>query len=294
MSRFRSFLAPDIAVYIKYQKASNRWSETYEINLHLFDNYCHKTYPLKKFLTQEMIDGWCGQRATESNNSCRARISVVASFVLYLQSRGKTEVSPPDIPKSERCTYIPHAFTESELQNFFNACDNLPAKPKKPEVFLNKIIIPVFFRLLYSSGIRTKEARLLHVKDINFEQGILGIRESKGESQHFVVLHDSMLEILKEYDVAIRKIYPMRKYLFPASESAHLKKGWVLYHFRKIWDSCNTSYATAYDLRHNYATENINQWVGCGFDFDSKLVYLSKLALSRRFIEGMASGSVKG
>ena len=29
-------------------------------------------------------------------------------------------------------------------------------------------------------------------------------------------------------------------------------------------------------LRHNYAVENINQWIGEGFEFYSKLVYLSK------------------
>lgn len=28
--------------------------------------------------------------------------------------------------------------------------------------------------------------------------------------------------------------------------------------------------------RHNYAVENINQWIGEGFEFFSKLVYLSK------------------
>ena len=38
----------------------------------------------------------------------------------------------------------------------------------------------------------------------------------------------------------------------------------------------NSSYATAYELRHHYATENINQWIGEGFEFDSKLLYLSK------------------
>jgi len=38
----------------------------------------------------------------------------------------------------------------------------------------------------------------------------------------------------------------------------------------------NVSSAIAYDLRHNYAIQNINQWVGHGFDFDAKLLYLSK------------------
>jgi len=43
-----------------------------------------------------------------------------------------------------------------------------------------------------------------------------------------------------------------------------------------IWYEANTAHATAYELRHNYAVENINQWTREGFGFFSKLVYLSK------------------
>lgn len=35
-------------------------------------------------------------------------------------------------------------------------------------------------------------------------------------------------------------------------------------------------HATPYELRHNYAIENINRWIGQGFDFHDKLLYLSK------------------
>lgn len=33
---------------------------------------------------------------------------------------------------------------------------------------------------------------------------------------------------------------------------------------------------TAYDLRHNYAIENINRWTNEGFNFYDKIAYLSK------------------
>ena len=55
--------------------------------------------------------------------------------------------------------HIPHSFTEVELKNFFNACDSLPSVSHTSEQRSIKITIPVFFRLLYSSGIRTYEAR---------------------------------------------------------------------------------------------------------------------------------------
>jgi len=166
MNKFTSFLAPLIEAYVSYQKASGHWNDaSYEPNLLLFDRYCKKQYPEAALLSQEMVDGWCHKRDTETNNSCRSRIYVVASFIQYLRKRGKTDVMEPDIPRKERRTYIPHSFTDTELGNFFRACDSLSSVRLTPEQRSRKITIPVFFRLLYSSGIRTNEARMLRVED---------------------------------------------------------------------------------------------------------------------------------
>ena len=276
MSKFKSFLAPAMGAYMSYQKASGRWSNSYESNLRYFDCYCLKLYPNADVLTQEMADGWCAQRLTENNNSCISRIKVVVYFIRYLKERGQTKISEPIFPKKERRTYIPHAFTTTELDNFFKACDSLPSTPPIPTVRSRKITVPVFFRLLYSSGIRTCEARMLLVDDVDLNQGILNIQRSKGESQHFVVLHDTMRDLLIKYNAKIHVMYPGRKYFFPSPYGSHYVRDWVSRNFRELWAVHNTSRATAYELRHHYATENINQWVGEGFMFDSKLLYLSK------------------
>jgi len=217
MSKFTSFLAPLMQAYVFYRKASGYWNEvSYEPNLVLFDRHCKK-YPTE-FLSQEMVDAWCHKRDTETNNSCRSRIYVVVSFIRYLRARGKTDVMEPDIPRKERRTYIPHSFTDIELKNFFHACDTLysVAVAFSLEQRSRKLTIPVFFRLLYSSGIRTTEARMLRVEDVDLCQGVINIRYSKGHAQHYIVLHDSMLELIKIYDAAIRKMYPHRAYFFPA------------------------------------------------------------------------------
>jgi site-specific recombinase XerD len=109
-----------------------------------------------------------------------------------------------------------------------------------------------------------------------FHSSILNIRSTKGYNQRFVVLHDSMLNILKRYDSAIQIYHPHREYFFPAAGGTHHLRQWVQTNFKKLWFKYNTAPATAYDLRHNYAVENINQWIGDPFGFYDKLVYLSK------------------
>ena len=276
MNKFHSFIVPLIEEYIFYRKASGRWNESsYEKNLLLFDRYCRREYPQAGKLSQEMVDKWCAKRCTEENNSCRSRIYVIVSFIRYLRKRGKTDLITPALPRKQTGIYIPHAFTESELQNFFRACDFITGELTQ-EQRDRKITIPVFFRLLYSSGMRTTEARLLQVKDIDLKTGILNIRSSKGYDQHFIVLHDTMLELMIEYDTVISRTYSDRTYFFPARKDGCHKRQWVQQNFRKLWDEKNSSYATAYELRHHYATVNINRWTGEGMDFHARLLYLSK------------------
>lgn len=277
MNKFTSFFAPLMQAYVFYRKASGHWNEaSYEPNLILFDRYCNKQYPEATLLSQEIVDGWCHKRDTETNNSCRSRIYVVASFIRYLKKRGKTDVMEPDIPRKERSIYIPHSFTDLELGKFFHACDSLPFVLRTYDERSRKITIPVFFRLLYSSGIRTNEARMLRIEDVDLCHGIMNIRYSKGHAQHYVVLHDSMLELLRIYDAAIRKQSPCRAYFFPARGNSFHTRKWVQTNFRNLWKKYNSSHATAYELRHHYAIENINSWTGEGFGFNSKLFYLSK------------------
>ena len=276
MREVTSYLAPAIREYTAYQKASGRWNEVSDEVMMRFDRYCKSDYPDATELVQEMVDGWCRQRETETNNSCRSRIYPVVTFIRYLRKRNQTTINEPIVPRREQSIYIPHAFTETELKNFFDACDNMPNTSKKVERKAARITVPVFFRLLYSSGIRTCDARLLRVDDVDLEHGILNIKYSKGRQQHYIVLHDSMLELMRTYDIAIREYYPDRIYFFPSRDNSFHKRTWVQRYFRIIWNKSNTGRATAYQLRHHYAIENINSWVGEGFEFDAKLVYLSK------------------
>lgn len=277
MVEFRSAFASLFQSFIQYRKASDRWNDaSYEPFLVMFDRFCALNYPEGRELTQEMVDSWCRQREGEMNNSCRSRIYVVVSFIRYLRERGRTLVTPPELPRKEKRTYIPHAFTQEELQRFFRECDSLTPYEKTPEERSRQITVPVFFRLLYSSGIRTNEARMLQRSDVNLKDGVLDIRYSKGHDQHYIVLHDSMLNLMRIYDQAIEKLYPNRIYFFPARNGRFHKRSWVQKNFRQLWDAVNHPYATAYALRHHYAVENINSWVDTGFGFDDKLLYLSK------------------
>lgn len=287
MSTYRSGFSQDIEKFVRYRKASGSWNEHASgQNLRLFDHYCADNYGEDADLIQEMADRWCSQRDTETSSSCYTRILVVREFIDYLRGRGMTEVVPPKAPKLGKRSYIPHAFEDEEFARFFKECDSIvPYKGRRASV-IRKLQCPVFFRLLYSSGIRTTEARYLQREDVDLVHGVLNIRKSKGYDQHYVALHETMIDPLKRYDAAIDKIQPGRVYFFETMKGGCYGRDWVNDNFKKLWEAANGSAKDMipYDIRHHYAVENISSWEDDSFTFSEKLHYLSK-SMGHRYIQ---------
>lgn len=289
-----SFLKESMACYENYQRASERWSDKMSsaIYLRLFDRHLARCFPDKGQLTQEMIDSWCSKRSTENNNSCRSRVYPVYSYLRYAKSRGHVEAGLclPPLPKKIASDYVPTSFTKEELSRFFHATDKLEFKYlsfKRRKIL--SMSLPVMFRLLYSSGMRTTEVRLLKREQVNLENGVVDIRESKGHAQHFIVLHDTMLELMRKYDRAMEFYAPERTYFFE-SYTGHKHSASSLSHFfRKIWNEANGTdkKPVPYELRHHFAVVNINAMKGSAMSAQTELTYLSK-AMGHRLVESTA------
>jgi len=287
MSQLKSGIAHLIERFIWYRKASGSWNEpNYGLNIKLFDSFCADNYPAFTELNQEMVDLWCAKRDTEKNSSYNIRTMIIRAFIEYLRNRDLTSVLLPVTLKAEPRTYTPHAFEDDELRRFFCECDSIRPYLGRKVSMIRKLTVPVFFRLLYSSGLRTTEARLLRRENVDLEHGVVDIRQSKGYDQHYIVLHDTMNNLMHRYDQAISKLQPGRTYFFQSYKGSHHARYWVQDNFRALWNKANGPEAesVAYDIRHHYAIANINSWIDDGFEFSDKLHYLSK-SMGHRSIE---------
>jgi integrase len=276
---FRSFLAPLFEEFILSRQAAGQWCKTYYENLHYFDNYISDNYPDADILADEMTS-WCNPRPTENGNSCRVRTTVVWNFVDYARKRKwtKSELRRDSINVS--CSYLPHYFTPEELASFFYECDNhfikLSLRQRSLHAMLNRLELPVFFRLLLSSGMRTCEVRWLKCRNIDLKTSVIEIEKSKGADQHRVVLHESMLPILREYNEAMSKLMPGREHFFPDKNDKAHTPAWEGYHFRNVWYGISAEAACPYDLRSHYAVTNITKWENHGYELSGKLLFLSR------------------
>jgi integrase len=262
--------------YLEYRRVS-KFKERSTSSLKTFFNACRRNYPENPYLTQKMVDVWNKKRDTERPASHMARIGPIAAFLHYALKKEWIDLVAPEIKKTSAGPYIPHAFTDGELYNFFNACEELEVnmlsyKSSK----LRKLEVPVFFRLLYSTGMRPVEARLLRCENVDLSSGVIDIIYTKGYNEHRLVLHDTMLDLLMQYDRAVSRVIPSRRIFFPTVNDKCHHKSWVSRQFNEAWSEYNKANARAGDFRHFYAFSNINNWVNTGHEVHDKLLALSR------------------
>lgn len=280
-------MAPLFNEFRQFRLARGEWGAGTAQGLKEFDDYCAHYYPDHTVPTQEITDNWCARKESENANSCRTRTNAMRQLVIWAADHDIAHVALPPLPKAEAKTSVPHAFTQDELKDFFETCDTMRFLGTEQAVALKRIVVPVIFRVLYSTGMRPPEVRLLATRDVDLVSGIISIKHSKTPDQHYVVLHDSLRTLLVRYDRAANRLIPGRRWFFPDPNDNPYGRDWLRDTCRYIAKKSGIGSCRPYDFRHNYATTNINRWIGLGLAFDDCLVYLSK-SMGHRSLESTA------
>lgn len=278
MALTKSPVSDLLEAYIEYKRSGNAMSDNTHQCLRFFNEFCAKNYNRADKSYQEMVNAWCLKRDTERPSSFNKRIAPIRNFLKYINKQTDKEIALPSYLVYEKKKFIPHPYTKDELHLLFEQADTLSWYDKSSEFAYNvrKMVMPVFLRLLYSTGMRTCEARMLSCEDVDLNHGVVNIRQSKGIGEHRVALHQTMWELMKQYDIAINQLLPERDAFFPNEFGRYLPRTWESYHFKRIWKKVSDKPARLYDLRSNYAVFNINSWENIGPEWFDKLLYLSR------------------
>ena len=80
--------------------------------------FCMNNYPNETGLTKEIAMHWAEKRQDEHVNGLERRISPIRQLAKYINSIGiDAYIIPPGIP-GKPIRYVPHIFTDQELQAF--------------------------------------------------------------------------------------------------------------------------------------------------------------------------------
>lgn len=275
-SRLASYISDLIA-----QKHLLGYSFAYgELALKWFDEFCSENYPQETTITRTMGLAWAVRRPTEKPVSTAKRLAPVRELAKYMLRKGvDAYVIPDEFVKQPAVRYAPHIFTDKELECFFHETDSI--HPHIHKECMEPLVMPVIFRLIYTCGLRPQEGRLIKRKDINLEEGVLFIPESKRHKDRFVVIPEDMLELCRRYDTIIRKKVPQNEYFFPSGDftcyhavtlEANFKRYWKN---AGLWPETKGNNPRIYDFRHTFATKRLYQWMKDGRDIDACLPFLS-------------------
>ena len=116
------------------------------------DAFFDKNNLLDKCITKELCDSWCSKKNHESVTNQASRISIMRVFCRYLNDIGYPAYVPHKGITRKPARYNPHIYTDDELKRFFSAVDKSQSVPA--ECLYRGNVMPVFFRILYTSGMR--------------------------------------------------------------------------------------------------------------------------------------------
>ncbi len=245
--------------------------------LKVFAAFCRKHYPDETRLTKKLVMHWAEKRDGEHVNRLANRLTTVRQLAKYMNRLGlEAFVIPSGLP-GKLIRYVPHIFTDLELQAFFAEVDRCPLDPHTPT---RHLVLPVFFRLLYSSGLRQSEARQLRVDDVDLASGKLVIRQSKGHKDRTVMMSEEMRDLCRTYHTHVSRLVPDRVAFFPNSAGQPYSGRTIDAWFSQFWAKTGLTYssgnrARVHDLRHSFAVKRLNLWVQEEKDLNAYLPYLS-------------------
>jgi integrase/recombinase XerD len=245
--------------------------------LKAFSIFCMNNYPNETVLTREIAMHWAERRQDESVNNLRYRIIPIRQLAKYVNRLNIEAYIIPDRIPGKRTRYVPHIFTDQELRAFFAAADQCPVDPRSPALHL---VMPVFFRVLYCCGLRSSEARLLKVEDVDLETGKLTILQSKGNKDRNVMMSDEVFDLCRIYHAKASRILPNRTRFFPNPRGEAYSRSMIHYWFHRFWDKTETAKFVrgnpprVHDFRHTFAVKCLNRWILEGKDLNAYLPYL--------------------
>ncbi len=278
---YKGPFGPHIKTLIELKRRSGFVYDSEAYLLKKFDEFCVAADAKGPGISRDLVLKWGTLRDTESRANLSRRITAVRQLCIYMNSIGISSYVPKVFThKSGR---ISHVLDDGEIAAFFNELDS--DTPKSQNNGSNQRIsfeMKVLFRLIYCCGLRLAEATHIKLEDLDLAAGVITVYHSKGRKDRLVYLSDDMAELLKDYLLAMEKIYGVKsQLLFPAQDmDKPFPNGTVSMRFNKIWGK--TAYAencvqkpTVHSLRHSFVVKRMNLWMAKGEKLEALMPYLS-------------------
>jgi len=226
--------------------------------------------------TKEQASLWRMLLENESEKGRYNRINHTKKFFEYLFTKGYNVFQFRDV-KSPKSSFTPHIYNDDEINRYFKAVDSYQCNINRK----NCVQLPVLFRILYCCGTRITETLMIRKKDVDMEQGIIKLSDTKNAKERYVVMSDSLLSLMKLYADKTFYQIPDTGYIFRNSKDTCLSGDWInevhirILHEAKIPYIGGGKGPRVHDWRHVFSINSFKQMMDNGMDMYVALPILS-------------------
>ena len=228
-------------------------------------------------VTVEAALAWAQYSPTGGGRSVAPRrMTAARGFARYLSGiHPSTEVPPLVLIPSWQRWRRPFIYTPTDIDAILAQAGSI-VSPLRASTY------QTLLGLLAASGLRIGEAIKLDRSDIDWDQGVLLIRESKFGKSRLVPLHPSTMRALVEHARLRDELQPRPKEasFFLSLTRKRLSYAVVSQTFRKLVDARGVgagalSPPRLHDLRHTFAVRTLLGWYRSDEDVQAKIPSLS-------------------
>ena len=274
---YTSVFAPHITGLIEQKRALGYKYNSEAALLRRFDAFCLERHPNETVLNREVMMAWAVKRIGEKPSTLQGRLTPVRELSKYIVRLGlEAHIMPKGLmPRVPR--YIPHIYTNEELIKIFEQTDKCHYCSEVP---YRHHVMPVFFRLLYCTGMRLSEARLLKMGDVDLDDGVITVTNAKFDKHRQLPVSPEMLARLLAYHQNVHAFSKTEDWFFPGYGGKPMTLVNVGHNFRRFLWQARISHGgrgkgpRIHDFRHTQAVHCLRRWVLEGKDLRAYLPIL--------------------
>lgn len=227
-----------------------------------------------KSLTIDLVTSWANDTPSRMNRA--RRIEMVRGLAKYCALfEPQTEIPPSRLLGAAHRRVTPYIYSTKEVWDLMQVAAKLNSgKGMRPPT------IKCLIGLLSSTGLRIAEALNLSNEDVDFQNALVVVRETKFGKSRYVPLHPTTVVALNDYTRLRKRLMSdaIDNNAFFMLENGPLNYRQALYSFQSIrnqlsWRvNCRSRF---HDFRHTFACNRLLAWYAQGIDVNNAIMMLS-------------------
>lgn len=271
--RFVSPFGAEMERFLVYKRSLGHPYQRGEHTLRSFDRYVHAQRAGATALP-ELVYGWLARIPERKAVTVATDLGVIRQFCLYRRRADRRGFVPDRqwAPQSTQSEFLPYVFSRRQVLRLLELTSTVRDASSRG------LALRSLLQLLYCTGLRLGEALRLRTDDVDLDERLLWIRESKGRTR-VVPFRADLAQELRRYRRALGRPAPAP--FFVRSDGSAWPVKAASNAIRLLLRRAGFKPATGrrgprpYDMRHTFAVHRLTRWYTTGVNIHARLPLLS-------------------